>query len=68
MYQIRIYRVKHKMTQNELAKRIGSYAGTVSRWETGVTVPPVGMLSKMADLFGCTIEDLIRGDEDVSVS
>lgn len=68
MYQIKVYRVMNRMTQQDLAERIGSHAATVSRWETGQTPPPIRMLSKMANLFGCTIEDLIREDSNVQVS
>lgn len=47
-----------KLTQQELAELVGVSHITVSRWETGYMQPSLSMAQKLAELFGCSIEDL----------
>ena len=47
-------------TQSALAKRINVSQQTVSHWESGKRRPSVEMLKKLADLFGCSIDELVR--------
>lgn len=47
------------ITQAELANRVGSAQEHISRLESGVYVPRINLLKKLADVFGCKIEDLI---------
>lgn len=58
--EIRAYRKKAKMTQEDVAKLVGVKANTVSQWETGDRVPRVDMLQKLAGVFSCTVDDLLR--------
>ena len=55
---IRTMRQKHRMTQAELAQALGVQYQTVSKWETEVTVPDVGMLPRIADYFGISMDEL----------
>lgn len=59
---IRTKRVAAKLTQAELAKRLGVYQGAVSQWESGMTNPKLDKLKAMAELFGCTLDELLRED------
>lgn len=59
---IRTKRVAAKLTQAELAKRLGVYQGAVSQWESGMTNPKLDKLIAMAELFGCTLDELLRED------
>ena len=59
---IRTKRVAEKLTQAELAKRLGVYQGAVSQWESGMTNPKLDKLKAMAELFGCTLDELLRED------
>lgn len=58
MIKLREMRKKAKITQKEFAARIGAGQGTVSMWETNQSVPRVGMLPKIAQALGCSIQDL----------
>lgn len=55
---IRALRQKRQMTQTELASELGIQYQTVSKWETGVTVPDVAMLPRIADYFGISMDEL----------
>ena len=59
---IRTKRVAAKLTQAELAKRLGVYQGAVSQWESGMTNPKLDKLKAMAEFFGCTLDELLRED------
>lgn len=45
-----------RLTQEELAKRIGADKGYISRVERGLTVPTVATLYKIASAMGLTVE------------
>lgn len=45
-----------KLTQAELAKRIGADKGYISRIERGLTVPTVSTLYRLAAAMGMTVE------------
>lgn len=56
---IRTYRKRLSMTQEQLAERLGVSFQSVSRWENGTTVPDIGLIVEMARLFGCTVDALL---------
>lgn len=53
------------MTQQELADRLGVTNKAVSKWETGEAFPETAQLVPLADIFGVTVDDLLRGKADV---
>ena len=55
---IRSMRLSRRMTQTELAEVLGVQYQTVSKWETGATVPDVAMLPRIADFFGVSMDAL----------
>ncbi len=48
------------LTQAELAEKIDVEQQTISRFERGVTLPPLGRLVDIADVLSCPLEDLVR--------
>lgn len=48
-----------KLTQKELAEKIGTTASTISKYEQGQLEPSLEMLEKMADLFGVSMDFLL---------
>lgn len=63
--RLRLKRVALEMSQRELAKRSGVHLNTINNWERdGVSGAMVGKLKKVADVLGCTVDDLLGGDED----
>jgi len=57
---IRGYRKKCKLTQQELAVLLGVTKQTVMRWETGRRVPDVLTVGAMAVIFGCSVDDILQ--------
>ena len=48
-----------RLSQVQLALRLGVSQGTVARWESGVRVPQAGNLIKMANILGCGVDALL---------
>lgn len=57
--QIKYLRKMRKMTQNELAIRLGISASTVSSYENGIRLPSYDILLRMARLFNVTVDSLL---------
>ena len=49
----------HALSQEELAERIGVSRQTLSKYETGESLPDIEKCKALADVFGVTIDDLI---------
>ena len=56
---IKNLREKKRMTQLQLAEKIGVSDKTVSKWEKGVSVPDAETLIKLADLLDTSVNDLL---------
>lgn len=59
MLSIRKYRLTKGLTQDELGALLGVSGKTVSSWEVGNSEPKMGMISKMARIFGVNNSDII---------
>ena len=57
--KIREFRQSKGMTQEQLARRIGTTRSAVAMWEKGGQEPRAKMLIKLADTFECTVDDLL---------
>lgn len=53
-------RERADLTQTELAERLGVTQGAVSQWEHGLAHPSIRLLPKLADILGCTVDELLR--------
>jgi len=58
--QIKKYRLRNKLTQNELGKKVGATQSSVTDWEKGRCYPTMDKLIIMCKIFKCTINDLIK--------
>lgn len=47
------------MTQEELAAKLGVSGQAVSKWESGVCCPDIGLLPELADIFGVSLDALM---------
>lgn len=56
------FRRKNLLTQAELAELLGISAQAISKWEKGEGTPTVPTLQKLAELYGVTMEALLRKD------
>ena len=48
------------MSQEELAEKIDVSRQTLSKWETGVSLPDIEKCKLLADVFGVTLDDLVN--------
>lgn len=49
------------LTQKELAERLFISNKAVSKWETGISIPDVGLLVPLAEALGVTVTELLSG-------
>ena len=61
--KIRTLRLQQKMTQEQLADRMGVSYQSISRWENGITYPDIEFLPAIADYFSVSI-DYLMGQDD----
>ncbi|HWS43330.1 MAG TPA: helix-turn-helix transcriptional regulator [Pseudoflavonifractor sp.] len=56
--RVKEFRERKELTQTELAKRVGVTQSAVAKWETGGFTPSTSTLFLLADVLGCTIDQL----------
>ena len=54
-------RTARNMSQLELAEALEVSRQSISKWETGAAVPELDKLVKLSDVFGITLDELVRG-------
>lgn len=55
-------RLLNNMTQIELGERLNYSDKTISKWERGESSPDISVLVQIADLFGVTLDYLVRAE------
>ena len=55
---IKQLRLHKKMTQSQLAERLGVSSQAVSKWEKDINAPDIALLPEIAKIFGVSIDDL----------
>ena len=63
MVRLKEIREEKQLTQKQLANQLGVKQNSISQWETGRSYPSVEILIKLSDLFGCTIDELVKGEK-----
>lgn len=58
---LKILRKKNRITQRDLANALHISQTSVSKYERGESEPDLDMVIKMADFFGVTIDEFVRG-------
>lgn len=59
--QIQKLRTAKGLSQGALADALDVSRQSVSKWETGASVPELDKLVKMSELFGVTLDELVTG-------
>lgn len=60
---IRRLRIKHGMTQKNLADKLFVSAQAVSRWENDEVEPSIGTILELSKIFGTTVDEILNPDE-----
>lgn len=58
-------RKKRGWSQDDLAEKLFASRQSVSKWENGQNYPSIEIIISISDLFGLTIDELLRSDEDL---
>lgn len=54
-------RTQKGITQNELASYLGVSNKTISKWETGTSIPDTFYLPLLAKYYGITVDEILKG-------
>lgn len=60
--QIRLYRTKLKLSQDDLADKIFVTRQTISNWENNRNYPDIRSLVLLSNVFGVSLDILVKGD------
>ena len=52
-------REERRMTQTDLAERLGVSRQNISSYETGFKIPPLSVVVAAADVFCCSTDEMI---------
>lgn len=63
--RVKAEREKKDWSQAELAEKIHVSRQSVSKWETGKSLPSIEVLIDLSDLFGITIDEMLRSDREL---
>ncbi len=61
-------RKKAGLSQEELSEKIGVSRQAISKWETGDSVPELGKIVLLADIFQVTTDWLLKDDETLTLN
>lgn len=61
-------RKEKNLTQEQLAEKLYISRTAISKWESGKGYPNIDSLKNISKLFGVTIDDLLSGEELISIA
>ena len=56
-------RTQAKLTQLQLAEMLNYSDKAVSKWERGEAIPDIRVLIRLSEIYGVTLDDLVKGKE-----
>lgn len=64
--RLKMYRKQSGLTQEEIAEKLGVSRQAVAKWERGETMPDIESCVTLADMYGTTVDMLVRsiGEEE----
>ena len=57
--ELRYQRIVYNLTQREVAKVLGVKPTTIGRWEGGYHTPSIYDLSRLADFYDISLDELV---------
>ncbi len=61
---IQLRKINH-LSQEELAEKVDVSRQTMSKWETGESIPDIEKCKILADVFGVSLDELVNYDSEV---
>lgn len=65
--QLQRQRKLHGMSQGDLAKELKISRQSVSKWENGTTLPSFTNIVNISEIFGISLDELIKSDEELMI-
>lgn len=57
---LKLFRKKNGFTQEQVAEKLGVSRQAVAKWERGDTLPDIENVVALADIYGVTVDSLVR--------
>ncbi|MCR4990481.1 MAG: helix-turn-helix transcriptional regulator [Lachnospiraceae bacterium] len=54
----------NKLTQEDIAEKVGVSRQSVAKWESGESIPDLDKCKQLADIFGVSLDDLANYEQD----
>lgn len=61
---VQLRKINH-MSQEELAEKVDVSRQTLSKWETGESLPDIEKSKLLAEIFGVTLDDLVNYESEI---
>ena len=61
-------RTRHEMSQGDLAEKLDVSRQTISKWENNMSIPELDKIISLSNVFGVTVDYLVKGEGDVPES
>ena len=65
--KLQMLRKKNGYSQEQLADKIGIARQTVSKWENGQAIPELNGLILLSELYGVTIDRIVKDDDECNI-
>lgn len=66
--KLQLLRKQNGYSQEQLADKIGIARQTISKWENGQAVPELNGLILLSELYGVTIDRMVKEDDECNIS
>lgn len=63
---LKLFRKKFGLTQEQIAERLGVSRQAVAKWERGDSLPDIDNIVALADMYEVTIDSLVRNMTTIS--
>lgn len=65
---IKALREKHRLTQSQLAERLGVSDKAISKWETGKGFPDISLVEPLANVLRVSVPELLSGEQIINTN
>ncbi len=62
---LKIFRMKEGLTQEDIAGKLNVSRQSVAKWERGESLPDLESCIKLAEIFGVTVDVLVRNMNEI---
>ena len=66
--KLQLLRKQNGYSQEQLADKLGIARQTLSKWENGQAVPELNNLISLSNLYGITIDRIVKEDDECNLS